>query len=469
MTGALLCAAFVTAAVAWLRASCERRFRSYDPARDQHYDITGSDVEVFDVAVDRRGFRWPDTASSWDTAHLSLSVESTVLGRIADPRIDATVGNLLTRQYLERGAGGLRLLNVSGLRGPNALQTGDQIALSGSYVTWPAQIARLHLCSTALPPRPRILVLASHPDDAEIAAFGLYARSEAFVVTITAGDHAGFYLDRARRVAEVGTNAAQHARVWDSITVPFFGGVPPERCVNLGYRDSTLADMFENGTSGVSHGARGIAEHRQVNLSPLTPAAPQAPSWAALVEDLVHLMRAIQPDVIVMPHPLLDDHPDHAFTSLAACEALEAVHLGHGQLLLYVNHSPRSSLYPFGQNDGAIPPPPHFGEPIPFRTIFSEPLSTEVRELKFLALEAMHDLRTLPADDPPSWTRLVRTAFSELRGKISGRGRTPTSYFRRAVRPNELFFAMPFSDAPLLREHFRTASKAGRVRWHVCP
>jgi len=180
-------------------------------------------------------------------------------------------------------------------------------------------------------------------------------------------------------------------------------------------------------------------------------------------------MREIQPDVIVMPHPLLDDHPDHAFTTLAACEALATAHLDRGQLLLYVNHSPRSSLYPFGQNDGAVPPPPHFGEPVPFRTIFSEPLSTEARELKFLALEAMHDLRTLPADDPPSWTRLVRTALSALRGKISGRGRTPTSYFRRAVRPNELFFALPFSDAPLLREQFITAWKAGRVRWHVCP
>jgi LmbE family N-acetylglucosaminyl deacetylase len=468
MTGALIASGLGAAAITWLRASCDRRFISYDVARDQHYEFTGSDAATFEVAVDRTGFLWPQTSEFWDTAILSLAIEHTLSGRIADPRIETRADGRMTRQYLERGARGLRLLNLSGLRG-DGMRAGEPVSLSGCHVTWAPQNAQLHLFKTPLPERPRVLVLAPHPDDAEIAAFGRYARSDAFVVTITAGDHAGFYLDRARRSETATASVARHARVWDSLTVPFFGGVPPERCVNLGYVDSSLTEMFENRASAGSNGTHSIAESRRVNLSSLTPPAPATTCWAGLVSDLTHVIKEIRPEVIVTPHPLLDDHPDHAFTTLAVCEALAAASPVQGQLLLYVNHSPSSSLYPCGRSDGAVPPPPHFGSPAPFRSILSEPLSRHAQELKFLALEAMHDLRTLPDEDPPSWIRLLRSGLSELRGKVTGRGRMPTSYFRRAVRPNELFFGMPFSDSPRLVDHFMAEWQAGRIRWHVCP
>ena len=39
----------------------------------------------------------------------------------------------------------------------------------------------------------RVLVVAPHPDDAEIAAFGFYADTRAMVVTVTAGDASDRY------------------------------------------------------------------------------------------------------------------------------------------------------------------------------------------------------------------------------------------------------------------------------------
>ena len=89
-----------------------------------------------------------------------------------------------------------------------------------------------------------ILVLAPHPDDAEIAAFGLYAQRKATVVTVTAGN-AG-----AATYEAVFDDLAEHylfkgrMRVIDSITVPWHGGIPPERAFNMGYFDARLAEMY---------------------------------------------------------------------------------------------------------------------------------------------------------------------------------------------------------------------------------
>ena len=45
----------------------------------------------------------------------------------------------------------------------------------------------------------RVLVVAPHPDDAEIAAFGFYADTRAMVVTVTAGDASDRYQNSMQR------------------------------------------------------------------------------------------------------------------------------------------------------------------------------------------------------------------------------------------------------------------------------
>src|SRR5262249_57577035 len=93
-----------------------------------------------------------------------------------------------------------------------------------------------------------VLVLAPHPDDAEIAAFGLYADRNATIVTVTSGNAGDMnYRDNF-------TDTADHylfkgfLRAADSVTVPLQGGIPPERCLNLGYFDARLANMHDKPT-----------------------------------------------------------------------------------------------------------------------------------------------------------------------------------------------------------------------------
>ncbi|MHC3970536.1 PIG-L family deacetylase, partial [Pseudomonas aeruginosa] len=82
----------------------------------------------------------------------------------------------------------------------------------------------------------RVMVIAPHADDAELAAFGLYSQAcEAWIVTLTAGE---IETEHYRRMGLDGIAAARlkgRLRAWDSQAVPAWGGVPAERCVQLGY------------------------------------------------------------------------------------------------------------------------------------------------------------------------------------------------------------------------------------------
>ena len=90
----------------------------------------------------------------------------------------------------------------------------------------------------------RILVLGTHPDDAEIAAFGVYADRDAYVITLTAGEAGELgpfeRFEGAGAYREKGRN-----RAWNSVAVPMLGGLTIERTANLGYFDGTLTAMRE--------------------------------------------------------------------------------------------------------------------------------------------------------------------------------------------------------------------------------
>jgi hypothetical protein len=65
---------------------------------------------------------------------------------------------------------------------------------------------------------------------------------------------------------------------------------------------------------------------------------------------------------------------------------------------------------------------------------------------RFIALEAMHDVRDIqwPPDLPGQ--RFRRRMIGDLRGLAHGIGINPTSYLRRAVRPDEIFFVTSVED-----------------------
>src|SRR5262249_51182027 len=158
-----------------------------------------------------------------------------VTGRIFDPAIEIAADGFRDTQFLERGVRGVRFLNVSRLLAANDL-AGGWVGLRGRNLAWHRESMRLHVCHERLGSEERVLVIAPHPDDAEIAAFGLYADTDATVVTLTAGDGSDRY-SRSGRLISLPRAIVAKMRVWDSITIPQFGDVRAEHAINLCFPD----------------------------------------------------------------------------------------------------------------------------------------------------------------------------------------------------------------------------------------
>jgi LmbE family N-acetylglucosaminyl deacetylase len=221
------------------------------------------------------------------------------------------------------------------------------------------------------------------------------------------------------------------------------GGLSPDRTANLGYFDGTLAAMRahrEVAVTSLESGADTLAEFRQGPAPELIPErADGRATWANLVSDLEYVVEHVKPDLIVTPYPLLDAHPDHQLTTIALIEALRDLRWNQGTLLLYTNHSPGSPRYPFGAAGELVGLPPADSAPV-FDGLVSNPLNREEQGRKYLALDAMIDIR---AEIPPaSLAGSVRFLTTALRKKLYG---DDESYYRRAVRANEMFLELRVS------------------------
>jgi LmbE family N-acetylglucosaminyl deacetylase len=387
-----------------------------------------------------------------DTLLLGLHVQA--VGEA--PRLRARIGKSTVDHYLEPGAQGLRWLSLTGLR--SALGKATQLELETEQVTITSSNARLRLFENHLPFARSTLVLAPHPDDAEIAAFGLYTQHAArtHVVTVTAGN-AGAPTYRAEFPEQtIEQNSEQYQlkgvlRVIDSVTVPWQGGVPPERCYNLGYFDARLDVMYEKKAEPVSemYGPnRDLLPYRRANLAALLPNTSRLNSWQNLVEDLVQVLARTDPEVVVLPHPLLDTHPDHQFVAVAVAEAV-ARHEKPLAFLLYTNHAD-NDLYPYGPAGGALLLPPSRTADLPVQGLYALPIERALRRRKLFALESMHDLRPSPAEQMHAGERPV---------SVDSPRYPSTDYFRRAARSEELFFVVDRAGLYALVQRFLDALK----------
>jgi LmbE family N-acetylglucosaminyl deacetylase len=420
---------FALAGLLWAQAPDSR------PDVDDAYRfVAGASEEQAPVmSAVETGVRWSwrrPAASNWDTALLGVRVRA---GEDAEPRVEMSAGSTRVTQHLEVGARGLRWLNLTGLR--RELSDGVAVEIHGRGATIEPGSARLRIFANGLDLSRRILVLAPHPDDAEIAAFGLYAGRDATIVTVTAGNAGGFNYR-----ANV-SDPAEHyllkgyLRAVDSVTVPWQGGIPPERCFNLGYFDARLVDMRQKPHEPVSekYGPnQDVSLYRRANIGHLLPTTHRTNTWAHLVEDLAAVLKKVKPDIVVMPHPYLDDHRDHQLVAVAAVEALGRWKKP-ARFLLYTNHA-SANRYPFGPAGTVMSLPPWAGPELPVEGIYSHAVSQELQRRKLFALESMHDLRLAPAFQSTCWTPGAE-APREVNPRFPGE-----DYLVRAVRSEEVFF-----------------------------
>lgn len=365
-----------------------------------------------------------------DTLILQVVVRSTWLGRWLDPYV--LIGD--DRQDFERGVRGRRYLNLSGQC--EALKRG-QLSLRSRFCQLPAS-AMLYAFSNPEFRQQRVMVIAPHADDAELAAFGVYSQAaEVSIVTLTQGEieaqnYQAFGLDKSAAARLKG-----RLRAWDSLAIPLWAGVPQSCCVQLGYYCLQLPSMaaeplqiFASRESGDSD----IRSVRQYNPWRLPGDADGEPTWRNLCADLAALLEHFRPDVVVTPHPELDPHGDHVAATRAL---LEAVELGAWQpqtLLLYANHLHDNDRWPMGPSGTGIALPPAMQE-LPADALWSPCLSAQQQLDKAMALAMQHDLQGRLA-----WKKRCRRLFQYL---LAGRRWPATGeneFFRKAVRRHELFW-----------------------------
>ena len=299
--GALLILLIVAASVLLFVAARREYTRRtnlywYDVEADQELQLSSAD-ERARVEVSREGFRWPVGPDACDTALLRLAVDSTVRGRWFEPVVRVEGAGLdAFEQHFERGARGQRYVNLSPLCGH--LTVGDPVGLGGRHLAWEPQGSDLLLFRNPERDREPILVLAPHPDDAEIAAFGLYSSRRSVVATVTAGD------DRRRGFEHLVSDVDEQRRLrgrlraWDSVAVPAWGGVRSGDALNLGYLSGLLETMHDRPQTdvGAEHGGtRAVRSFRRVGGSPFLEEREPTSSWSSLVDDLAALVRGVAP------------------------------------------------------------------------------------------------------------------------------------------------------------------------------
>ncbi|WP_144175230.1 PIG-L deacetylase family protein [Pseudomonas sp. Kh13] len=405
----------------------------YAPGEDYAYDF-GDQTRQAPASLNGGLLKAECALQGDETLILELRVKSSWLGRFLDPRVELLAGEQADRQTFERGVDGVRFLNLTGFAAP--LQAGA-LRLRGRHCWLPGQ-PRLWITPAVELQRRRVMVIAPHADDAELAAYGLYSQAdETWVVTLTAGEiEAEHYQQMGLAKAEA-ARLKGRLRAWDSIAVPRWAGVAQARCVQLGYFCLQLPAMQAAPDQPAASREADLADirvFRQFNPFPLPADGDGAPTWHNLQADLRALLEMARPEVLVMPHPQLDPHPDHICAQAAVLEALQGLAWQPQTLLCYANHLHDNDRWPMGDSGDGVALPPQLSAAQAWAPC-SLVLDLATQRDKAMALGMMHDLQP-----PAPFKRRLRRLLQRW---LAGRRPSPygeNEFFRKAVRRHELFW-----------------------------
>lgn len=401
----------------------------YAPDDDYNYSFA-DDVPAIAGRIEARCLLLEGDIGAADTLILQVQLKAGWLGRWLDPYV--LIGS--DRQDFERGVSGRRYLNLSGQQ--NAL-SGGTLQVFGRFCSI-EPVVTLYALSNPDYAEQRLMVIAPHSDDAELAAFGLYSRArDVSIVTLTQGEI------EAETYQALGLNQASAARLkgrlraWDSLAVPLWGGVPQSQCVQLGYYCLQLPAMHDQPESAFASRESGEGDVRSVraaNPIQLPGDRDGIPSWRNLLADLVASLEHFQPEVVVTPHPQLDPHSDHVASTQALLAAIELSSWKPKTLLLYANHLHDNDRWPMGPAGFGIALPPAI-EALPADGLWSTNLDAAQQLDKAMALAMQHDLQgALPLK------RRIRRLIQRLLVGRSWPATGEDEFFRKAVRRHELFW-----------------------------
>ena len=362
-------------------------------------------------------------------------MHSSWLGSLFDPYIELQTSGQIVKQYFERRVAGRRTINISGLRVSGADR--HEIKWRSFYSRINTKSCKAWGFSSPKLSDKKILVIAPHADDAELAAFGLYSENNSQIVTITAGETDAQAFQSVYSDQQQASVLKGRLRTLDSITAALWAGLKPEQCISLGYFCQTLQMMSEQPTEPVKSRTAGLGDtrvFRQYNSQTLPSDQDGLATWNNLLQDLQKLIIDCQPDIIITPHPQLDPHSDHIYATRAVLGALKNTGQLDIDLYLYANHFHNTDLFPFGAPHSTTSLPPWFDKLLP-ASIVSYPVNIDKQKDKIFALEIMHDLKP-----HLKWKKKFRRKLQAWLIKRPLIAYGEDDYFRKAIRSNELFF-----------------------------
>lgn len=419
----------------------QNELEPFDRQDDYNYFLSFlQNASLSAINLNDNGFTWPSDVPTADTVLLKFRLCET---QGENPAIRVNFESSSFVQYFEEGGSGIRYLDLSPLI-PTNVSAGDFVSIRSEGAAWESGEATLATFDNQISQNSRTLVIAPHPDDAEIAAYSLYLTTQADVVTITAGDAGGSNFAAVWPDSGEQYRAKGRIRTLDSLTVPLLAGLRAEQIRNLGYYDATLRQLYQQRPAIVPAPLADLedpAYFRQFNFDAELSVRPFTSNWPALVNDLETELEKVQAEIIVAPHPILDRHGDHQYAAIALFEALQ----NWGRevtILLYTNHAVGNEAFPLGPRDGLAGLPPWNENNLYLTGIYSHQLDREAQRQKLIALEAMHDLRPFDPRDG-SLVEPINPLFD---------------YFRRGPRPNEVFLVTNLSGVGLIREAFLQAN-----------